>query len=119
MVKLNVDSNQSVLSSISPFEVGTTKQVSFKEALQRFGNIDVDIVKMDCEGSEWEILENLDLWKNIKFVTMEYHLGKDNYNHNRIIKALDKIGFKIISEFQYSNECNYGIAVAYNKKIHV
>lgn len=119
MVKLNIDRNQSVLSSISPDEVGSTKQVSFKEALQRFGNIDVDIVKMDCEGSEWEILDNLDLWNNIKFITMEYHLGKGNYDHNRITKALAKIGFKIIPEIESSNDCNYGIAVAYNKNIQI
>ena len=32
MVKLNIDNNQSVLSSISSEEIGTTKQISFKEA---------------------------------------------------------------------------------------
>ena len=117
MVRLNIDNNQSVLSSISSEEIGTTKQISFKEALERFGNISVDIVKMDCEGSEWEILDNVESWKNIKFITMEYHLGIDNYDHNKIIKALDNIGFKIISEIENSNEYNYGIAVAYNKNI--
>ena len=35
---------------------------------------------------------------------MEYHLGIDNYDHNKIIKALDNIGFKIISEIENSNE---------------
>ena len=70
MVKLNIDNKQSVLSSISPDETGTTKQISFSEALGRFGEYDVDIVKMDCEGSEWEILENKELWKNIKFLAV-------------------------------------------------
>lgn len=117
MVKLNIDNKQSVLSSISPDETGTTKQISFSEALGRFGEYDVDIVKMDCEGSEWEILENKELWKNIKFITMEYHLGINNFDHNRITKALEKIGFSLISEIINSNQANYGIAVAYNKNI--
>ena len=83
----------------------------------RFGEYDVDIVKMDCEGSELEILENKELWKNIKFITMEYHLGINNFDHNRITKALEKIGFSLISEIINSNQANYGIAVAYNKNI--
>ena len=117
MVKLNIDTNQSVLSSISSDELGTTRQVSFEEVLERFGQNKVDIVKMDCEGSEWEILDKVDLWKNIKFITMEYHLGMDNYDHNRITDALEKVGFQIVSEIENSKDCNYGIAVACNKSI--
>ncbi len=119
MVKLNIDSKQSVLSSISSDEAGSTKQISFEKALDRFGKINVDIIKMDCEGSEWDILNKIDLWKNVKFITMEYHLGINNYDHNRIIKALEKIGFKIVSKIVNSQKCNYGIAVAYNKSIFI
>lgn len=117
MVKLNIDDKQSVLSSVSSDEAGSTRQISFGEALERFGRFNVDIVKMDCEGSEWEILDKVDLWNNIKFITMEYHLGSNNFDHNRIIRALEKIGFKLVSKIENSQECNYGIAVAYNKNI--
>ena len=85
--------------------------------LERFEKNKVDIVKMDCEGFEWEILDKVDLWKNIKFLTMEYHLGMDNYDHNRITNSLEKIGFKIVSEIENSKDCNYGMAVACNKSI--
>ena len=91
MVKLNVDKNQSVLSSISSSENGSTKQISFNEALLRFRKPNVDIVKMDCEGSEWEILDKIEDWKNIKFLTMEYHLGSNNFDHNRIKEKLKKL----------------------------
>ena len=117
MVKLNIDTNQSVLSSISSDKFGTTRQVSFEEVLERFEKNKVDIVKMDCEGSEWEILDKVDLLKNIKFLTMEYHLGMDNYDHNRITNSLEKVGFQIVSEIENSKDCNYGIAVACNKSI--
>ena len=117
MVKLNIDNNQSVLSSVSSDKFGTTRQISFEEVLERFEKNKVDIVKMDCEGSEWEILEKVDLWKSVKFITMEYHLGTDNYDHNRITYALEKIDFQIVSEIENANDCNYGIAVAYNKNI--
>jgi len=117
MVKLNIDNNQSVLSSVSSDKFGTTRQISFEEVLERFEKNKVDIVKMDCEGSEWEILEKVNLWKSVKFITMEYHLGKDNYDHNRIKNVLEKIGFHIVSEIENTRDCNYGIAVAYNKSI--
>lgn len=117
MVKLNVDTNHSFLSSISSDKLGTTKQVSFEEVLERFEKNKVDIVKMDCEGSEWEILDKVDLWKNIKFITMEYHLGTNNYDHIRISNTLEKIGFQIVSKIENSKDFNYGIAVAYNKNI--
>lgn len=117
LVKLNIDNTQSVLSSISSDETGTTRQISFGEALKRFGKLNVDIVKMDCEGSEWEILDKVNLWKSVKFITMEYHLGTDNYDHNRIKNVLEKIGFHIVSEIENTKNCNYGIAVAYNKSI--
>ncbi len=117
MVKLNIDNNQSVLSSVSSDKFGTTKQISFEEVLERFDKNKVDIVKMDCEGSEWEILEKVNLWKSVKFITMEYHLGIGNYDHNRITNALEKIDFQIVSEIENTNDCNYGIAVAYNKSI--
>lgn len=119
LVKLNIDNTQSVLSSISSDKIGTTKQISFQEAIERFGKNNVDIVKMDCEGSEWEILEIVDLWKNIKFITMEYHLGMNNYDHSKILSAIEKIGFKIISEINYSKVYNYGVAVACNKNITI
>jgi len=119
MVKLNIDTNQSVLSNVTADKLGTTRQISFEEVLGRFEKNKVDIVKMDCEGSEWEILEKVNLWKNVKFITMEYHLGTNNYDHNRIINALEKIDFQIVSEIKNTNDCNYGIAVAYNKSVFI
>ena len=117
MVKLNIDSYQSVLSSISSDEVGTTKQVSVKEALERFGKIDVDIVKLDCEGSEWEILKKKDIFKKVKFITMEYHLGKNNFDHARIVNVLEDLEFEIVTKLDFSSKENYGTVLAYNRNL--
>ena len=114
LVKLNVLKNDSVLSSILPNEIGTIPQISLDIAFKRFGENNLDIVKMDCEGSEWEILKNVEIWKKVKFLTMEYHLGKNNFDHDRIVKVLDKIGFKLISKLEQSSKANYGIVIAYN-----
>ena len=114
MVKLNVPKNDSILSYILPDQTGTTNQISFDTAFKRLGVDNLDIVKMDCEGSEWKIFNNVEIWKKIKFLTMEYHLGTNNFDHHRIVKALDKIGFRLISKLDDNKEVNYGTVLAYN-----
>jgi hypothetical protein len=59
-------------------------------------------------------LEELNIWKNIKFLTMEYHLEKNKYNTNRVAKALDKIGFKLLTKLDKSKKVSYGLVLAYN-----
>lgn len=116
-VKLNTNKNNSVLSSIQKDIAGETKQISIEDAFKRF-NVDyLDIVKMDCEGSEWQIFENKNLFKKVKFITMEYHLEENNPDHYQILNVLDDLGFKLVSKIDYLSKANYGIALAYNRKI--
>ena len=117
MVHLNIDEEESILSTISTNKIGITKQISFKKAVDRFKFDNIDIVKMDCEGSEWEILRDLNSWKKVKFLTMEYHLDKNNLNHFKIVNFLDKIGFRLISKIDQSKNVDYGMALAYNSSI--
>ncbi len=116
-VKLNIENNESVLSSIEADEKGDINQISIDKAYKRFGLEYIDIVKMDCEGSEWDILRNKEVFEKVKFVTMEYHLGQNSLDHSRIKNVLEEIGFKLISKIDYLSKANYGIAVAYNEKI--
>ena len=116
-VKLNISKNDSILSHISSDESGATQQISFDMAFKRFGVDNLDIVKMDCEGSEWEIFNHIEIWKKVKFLTMEYHLGKNNFDHNRIVAALNKIGFKLITKLDNNKNVNYGMVLAYNTSL--
>lgn len=52
---------------------GGISQVSFGEAVTRVGSF-IDLVKLDCEGAEWEILQDDCSWKHVRFLTMEFHL---------------------------------------------
>jgi FkbM family methyltransferase len=54
-------------------EEGDVPQVAFSHAIQRIGG-HVDILKMDCEGAEWDIFADRDAWKSVRYLTMEYHL---------------------------------------------
>lgn len=116
-VKLNISKNNSILSNISSDESGATQQISFDKAFKRFDLDNLDIVKMDCEGSEWEIFNHAEIWKKVKFLTMEYHLGESNFDHNRIIDALNKIGFTLITKIDHNKNVNYGMVLAYNSSL--
>ena len=71
---------------------------------------------MDCEGAKCEILSELNIWKDVRFLTMEYHLDKSN-NYNNILKVINRIGFTLITNLRKSKELNYGTLLAYNPKI--
>lgn len=52
-----------------------------------------DLLKLDCEGSEYEILENLDnkIFAKIGSIIMEYHLGREDILRH----ILEKNNFRV------------------------
>jgi hypothetical protein len=93
MVSLLVDPDQSVLTSTRHDPGGSIPQVAFNRAVGRIGGR-VDLVKLDCEGAEWEIFEDRESWSRARFITMEYHLGQGDA-HEKVIDVLGAIGFRI------------------------
>jgi len=56
----------------------------------------IDLLKMDCEGSEYNIFENLssELFLKIKVISMEYHDG--NYgHHSQLVEKFHQNGFHV------------------------
>jgi len=90
---------------------GKVPAVSLQTIIERTGN--VDILKMDCEGAEWELLENKVAWKEIKSLTLEYHLwAKPGVTIEKLFQLLDDIKFKIIHHKILSSD--QGIILAMN-----
>jgi FkbM family methyltransferase len=52
---------------------GAIQLISFKNAIDRLGET-VDLLKLDCEGGEWSIVEDRESLRRVKHVAMEYHL---------------------------------------------
>lgn len=77
------------------YEVNT---VSFEEALAPYNKI--DLIKMDCEGAEFEIIMNTDggVFSKIQQMTIEFHdfcFKQYSIEHvNSCIKKLESYGFK-------------------------
>jgi FkbM family methyltransferase len=92
---------------------GQTKGSSFNSIISIIVK-EIDIVKLDCEGAEWEILEDRDSWRPIKSITMEYHLwAKPGSTSNEIASILRGLGFSILEHDQISQE--FGLITAIRK----
>jgi FkbM family methyltransferase len=57
----------------------------------------VDLLKLDCEGGEFDILLPLSESElsRIKRIVMEYHDGLTQHNHSEITQKLKKAGFSV------------------------
>jgi FkbM family methyltransferase len=51
---------------------GEIPQRAFCDAIARIGT--VDVLKLDCEGAEWDIFTDVASWRNVRSLVMEYHL---------------------------------------------
>jgi FkbM family methyltransferase len=65
-----------------------------------FARLDVqsfDLVKMDCEGAEYDIFFNTapDALKHIRRIVMEYHDNATSYTHLDLVRFLSEQGFVV------------------------
>ncbi len=110
-VSLNLQESD-LATTVSESESGSVSGTSFKKVIKRAGII--DILKLDCEGAEWELLEDIDSWKNVKAVTLEYHLWNvPGINHSDMSSKLKNIGFEIIAHAVLSED--QGLLAATNE----
>jgi FkbM family methyltransferase len=91
---------------------GKIPQVAFRTAVERIGG-HCDLVKLDCEGAEWEILTDVTTWRKVDHLTMEYHLWHGEHEHEEVAKVLGNIGFAI--RRQLPTPERYGIVWASRK----
>lgn len=109
--KLCRETEESVFGSTESDPLGEIEQIDLATAVARIGG-SVDLIKMDCEGAEWELLRDKQNWERIRYLTMEYHLGDDE-RHNKIIVALRGLGFHIIAH-NHRELDRFGIVLAKN-----
>jgi FkbM family methyltransferase len=87
---------------------GQVPQVAFREALQRLGG-GADLVKVDCEGAEWSFLGDRDAWKEVRHLSMEYHLWP-SHSVPELMEAVRGLGFSVTRHQPV--EADYGLLLA-------
>ncbi len=109
LVQLDFSGGDSVHASSRLDPNGTVKQVTLRDALTRLGGR-VDVLKLDCEGAEWEMLEDRAAWEDVGFVTMEYHLIRPR-DHTSIVTLLESCGMQVIAQRKLEG---FGLVLARN-----
>jgi len=89
-----LDSSDSNQARTRACEGGVIPQVTLDRAIERIGG-SVDLLKLDCEGAEWDLFRAAGVWPRIRNLRMEYHLF-----HGETVPQLERtlrdLGFKII-----------------------
>jgi hypothetical protein len=113
-VKLNYfDSDLATTTDVS--DEGDVLGTSIQKLLKRAGG-KIDILKMDCEGEEWALLEDVDSFQNIRSLTMEYHFwALPGMDKDKLKELFDNINFKITAHTVLSPD--QGIIIAINKAV--
>lgn len=86
------DLGPSNLARTTPSESGTIPLVSFARVVERIGAI--DLLKIDCEGAEWDFMTDPVPFARVRRIRMEYHLV-DGKTLADLDALASKVGFRI------------------------
>ncbi|SRR5579871_2879743 len=87
-LRLEKDSRMSVLDPCGTVEMRVT---AIHDVIDRIGGV-VDLLKLDCEGEEWSILE-AGISRRVRYLTMEYHCLVRNFDHIQVNRFIENAGF--------------------------
>ena len=89
-----VDSGDCNQARTATSQNGSIQQVSLATAVARIGGT-VDLLKLDCEGAEWDMFCDAKPWHSIRDLRMEYHLfhGKTVQD---LLNALHQLDFQVL-----------------------
>jgi FkbM family methyltransferase len=90
---------------------GSIKKTAIAKAIDLCGG-SVDLLKLDCEGAEWELFELKEIWPRINNLTMEYHLwANPSLDLAGMVKIINNLGFRI-TQLSEAPELKWGMLQA-------
>ena len=99
------DASDSRLAATALSESGEIDIISLSQIVEDVGG-KIDLLKLDCEGAEWEIFKDTDAFQNIQSIRMEYHLNEPHSLES--LKLLtERLGYRMI---RLSPNQGFGIA---------
>ena len=84
--------------------------ISLKDAMSALSIGEIDYLKLDCEGSEYQILENFNDYDKVSWICMEIH---DFYGYGRKKNLL-----KMLEKFYYLTDINKKGSFSIDQIIH-
>lgn len=111
----DTEDNQVVASTLKDFDIANTKElwipaISFSEIMARISKAKIDLLKMDCEGSEYDIILNTppDVVRRVQRMLIEVHDIDSQYNIKTFSQYLGELGYDVnyasINGFCYALE---------------
>lgn len=92
--RVSLDVNPDSVHTRSRLDItGTIAATSFAAAVERLGG-SVDLVKLDCEGAEWDIWHDHAAWQSVRNLTVEYHL-LGGQTHTDAANTVGELGFTV------------------------
>ena len=85
---------------------GSVKLTGIETVIKRLGGRYLDLLKIDCEGAEWEIFRKRNAFRNVRQIRMEYHLDL-THTMADFEAIISELGFKIT---RLIPNRNFGIA---------
>ena len=113
--KLAFSTSHDTSARISNKDEGPIVLSDLDTVIHRFKNKKIDLLKLDCEGAEFEILQNSKALEHVRFISMEYHLPAKGAETvlNDLISRLHELNFKVMHHDR-RNVC-LGIIAAKNE----
>lgn len=102
-----IENGESMIGQCKVAPAGAISLVSLRTAVERLGG-SVDLLKLDCEGAEWEIFDDLEQIQNVGMVRMEYHLTRPDRSLGWMIDRLKSVGFSLLKL-----QLNQGFGIAW------
>jgi FkbM family methyltransferase len=101
-----IENGDSIVGQCKVAHAGAISLVSLQTAIERLGG-SVDLLKLDCEGAEWEMFDDLEPFKAVGMVRMEYHLTRPDRSLGWMIDRLESVGLRFL---RFQPNQGYGIA---------
>ena len=77
---------------------GDIPRIAFATLIDGLGGT-ADLVKLDCEGAEWSMLDDPEPWLGVRWLTMEYHLwAQPGATHHDAARAVNALGLDILEQ---------------------
>lgn len=101
-LEIHYNANDSYTTSATIFDhtgqdsVIKVPSIQLKEVVENYKLEEIDLLKLDCEGAEYEILYNLDAdtWNKVKALSIETHKGnRDGESQSELRLFIKKKGF--------------------------